>query len=288
MQFFISTKFGIMLTFVRLCVIILLESEVFVEMFADERQKIIHGIIKKNGAVTISRLVSEFGVSTETARRDLLAMEKEGILRRVHGGAVAIGEIMHRMPLEERSHSFSREKIMLAKAAADLVEEGEIIGIDAGSTAVPFAEELAKRFSSLTVVTYSYDVFEVLSKCQGIKVILIGGDYNSNERYFGGPLALNALDTVYMKKAFIIPMAVSLENGISGFSQDFCTLSNKMMEHSDEVVILADSSKFEKRALYKRSETKSEYTYVTDGELSDEIKRLYYENGIKIIIGEKE
>ena len=83
-------------------------------------------------------------------------------------------------------------------------------------------------------------------------------------------------------------MAVSLENGISGFSQDFCTLSKKMMEHSDKVVILADSSKFEKRALYKRSETKSEYTYVSDRELSEEIKRLYDENGIKIIVGEKE
>ena len=256
-------------------------------MFADERQKIIQEIVKKNGAVTISKLVSEFGVSTETARRDLLAMEKAGLLRRVHGGAVSNGGIMPVMSLDRRNHSFSEEKMQIAKAAADLVEEGDIIGIDAGSTATPFAKELARRFSSLTVVTYSRDVFDALSENRGIKVILTGGEYNGDERYFGGPIAINALDTLYMKKAFIIPMAVSLEYGISGFSKDFSVLSSKMAEHADEVIILADSSKFEKRALYKRSETKNDYTYVTDGDLSEEIKSLYAENGIEIVVGER-
>ncbi len=256
-------------------------------MFADKRQKIIHEIIKSDGAVTIARLVSEFQVSTETVRRDLLAMERAGLLKRVHGGAVSNGEIMPRMSLEERNRNFSEEKVQIAKAAADLVEEGDVIGIDAGSTAIPFAREIARRFSSLTVVTYSRDVFDALSENKGITVILTGGEYNSDERYFEGHLVLGALDTLYMNKVFIIPMAVSLEYGISGFSKDLCALSKKLIERSGEVIILADSSKFEKCALYKRSETKREYAYVTDGELSEEIKSLYAENGIEIIMGER-
>ncbi len=256
-------------------------------MFADKRQKIIHEIIKSDGAVTIARLVSDFQVSTETVRRDLLAMERAGLLKRVHGGAVSNGEIMPRMSLEERNRNFSEEKVQIAKAAADLVEEGDIIGIDAGSTAIPFAKELSRRFSSLTVVTYSRDVFDILSENKGITVILTGGDYNSAERYFGGPIAINSLNMLYMKKVFIIPMAVSLEYGISGFSKDFSALSSKMAERADEVIVLADSSKFEKCALYKRSETKSDYIYVTDGDLSEEIKSLYAENGIEIIMGER-
>lgn len=256
-------------------------------MFADERQKIIYEIIKSDGAVTIARLVSDFQVSAETARRDLLALERAGLLRRVHGGAVSKGEIMPRMSLEERNRSFSEEKVQIAKAAADLVEEGDIIGIDAGSTAIPFAKELSRRFSSLTVVTYSRDVFDILSENKGITVILTGGEYNGEERYFGGPIAINSLDALYMKKAFIIPVAVSLEYGISWFSKDFSLLSSKLVERSDKVIVLADSSKFEKCALYKRSETKSGYTYVTDGDLSEAIKSLYSENGIEIIMGER-
>ncbi len=252
-------------------------------MLARERQDKIYSMICMNGAVSASDLVRLFGVSIETIRRDLLEMENKGLLARVHGGAVKLGEMPPFYDLAKRHRDRSAEKSALARIAISAVSEGDFIAVDSGSTAIHFAEALRDHFSNLTVVTYSLDVLEILRGHKSIQTILCGGHYLHQENSFYGMLALDMLDRLHVDKAFVCPSAVSLEHGIYDYQPDFAMIQKKMMEISNHVYILADSGKYERRALIKLDNMKSEFTYITDSGLSDEQKRLYLENGINVI-----
>ena len=144
-------------------------------MFAKERQDKIYLMIQKKGAVTTSNLVECFGVSIETIRRDLLSMEQKGQLVRVHGGAVRKNDMNPFLDLQQRNKEYSEQKRELSLKAAEFVCDGDIIGIDAGSTVISFTEVLKEKFSKLTVVTHSLDVFEILRDHENFSVILCGG-----------------------------------------------------------------------------------------------------------------
>lgn len=255
-------------------------------MFAHERQDRIFEMINKNGAVVTSELVSIFKVSIETIRRDLLTMEQDGRLLRVHGGAVAKSGVMPFYSLDERMEQCDNGKRNLAEKAAELVENGDIIGIDSGSTAMAFAEILKIRFTNLTIITHSMDVFNILSP--NFDVILCGGIYMQKENAFYGPLTIDMLKHLHITKVFICPTAISLEYGIFDYQHELYQIQKAMMNISERTVILADSSKFEKTALLKIDDMKNDYDYVTDFNISEKLIELYRKNDIKIHIGKEQ
>lgn len=256
-------------------------------MLAKERQNQIHKLLKANGAVTASDLVARFGTSLETIRRDLLAMEKAGLLTRVHGGAVTPTNMVSCQSLADRNQENSSKKMALARAAAALVNEGDYISIDTGSTPLHFARALKERLRSITVVTYSLSVFEELRGAPELKRILLGGQYSPGENAFFGHVALDALDALHVQKAFIFPMAVSLEQGICNCGESFLPLQQKMLRQCDQAYILADSSKFSRTALHKVADMRQEYIYVTDDDLPEALQHLYKDNGLTVITGKK-
>lgn len=256
-------------------------------MFANERQNKILTLLKKSGAVSTSDLVRQFDVSIETIRRDLLYMENSGLLLRVHGGAVQKGTMQTFSDLKYRNHEHSKEKSNLSKKATEFISDGDIIGLDTGSTAILFAEEIKKTFSKLTVITHSLDVFNLLSGYKDFEIILCGGNFIPEERSFYGPLTASMIDSIHFKKVFLFPSAVSLKFGISDFSTELFQIQQHLLKSADEVYVLADSSKFEKNALMKLDDMRESYTYITDGNLPDDLKKLYKENNIKIYTGEK-
>ena len=252
-------------------------------MLASQRQKKIQSLLIAQGAVTVSNLTEQFAVSIETVRRDLLAMEKTGLLRRVHGGAVSVTEMMPYHPLEHRNREQSSQKDALARTAASLVQNGDYIAIGTGSTPIHFAQELKNRLQRLTVVTYSLSVFEILKDVPGFQLILLGGQFIPEENSFYGQLTLDTLDTLHVQKAFVFPSAISLEHGIWGYAQTLYPMQKKLLQCCDQAYILADSSKFERTALYKVAEMRPEYIYVTDPELPEQLRALYAENGLTVI-----
>ena len=252
-------------------------------MFAKERQQKIYLMLKEKNAVTTSALVELFGVSIETVRRDLLEMEQNGLLIRVHGGAVLNSDMKPYMNLPDRNKMQVEQKNDLALNAMKFISEGDIIGVDTGSTAISFAKALKERFTRLTVITHSLDVFNII--CNTFSVILCSGYYLPAENSFYGPLALDMLKNLHMQKAFIFPSAVSFEFGICDYQKDLYQIQKQMIYSSDEIYILADSSKFERKALLKLSDMKKEYTYVTDSNISEELKILYQKHNINLCIG---
>ena len=256
-------------------------------MLASQRQDQIHKLIKTQGAVTVASLMEHFGVSVETIRRDLLAMEKAGLLRRVHGGAVAVTEMMPNYPLERRNQEQSAQKDALARTAASLVQDGDYIAIGTGSTPMHFAQELKAKRHNLTVVTYSLDVFEILRDVPDFRLILVGGQFCPEENTFHGQLALDILDHLHVQKAFVFPSSVSLKHGIGGYHEILYSQQKKLLQCCDRAYILADSSKFERAALFKVAPMCPEYIYVTDPELPEALRQLYAENGITVITKEE-
>lgn len=251
-------------------------------MLSQERQQYIKEEIEKHGAVTTAALTKRFEVSLETIRRDLLALERDGVLKKVHGGAVR-PEPMHIFrKLPRRLEENADAKMRLAKTAIKYIDENDVIGIDSGSTAVCLAREIKGKFAALTVVTHSLDVFSELSGECGIRLILCGGEYFADEKAFYGPITESTLDGIYINKMFLCPSAISLKFGVCDWQNEMFAVQKKMAERSEMIYALADSSKFETKALLKIGDASS-YSYITDDALPNGIRELYAENGLKII-----
>lgn len=257
-------------------------------MFAKERQVQICDRIKRKGAVTTNELMDAFSVSIETIRRDLLILEQNRMLQRVHGGAVAVGEAKPFRQLGERKRENEEQKRELVRTAAALVQEGDSIGIDAGSTAILFAEELRERFSNLTIVTYSLDVFETLCGYKEFEVILCGGYFFKNENSLCGGFAVEMLQKIHLQKVFLFPLAVSLQDGICDYQKELYPMQKQLIKCGDKVFVLADSSKFEKNSLLKLNGMNPGYCYITDSGLPDKLKQLYRDNHINIKTGKED
>ena len=252
-------------------------------MFANERRNIILQMAKKDGAVTTASLVKHFGVSIETIRRDLLSLEENGHITRVHGGAVVASEMKNFLALEERNEENNTLKEELSSIAAEYVCEGDIIGVDSGSTAIFFAKELRKKFRKLTVITHSLDVFNLLSRHEGFSLILCGGYFKSEENSFYGSLVTDTLSSLRTDKVFVCPSAISLKGGICDFEQNLYQVQKKLLSIGNSSFILADSTKFEKTALLKIDDMINEYTYIPDSHLSESLFNLYKESGLSVI-----
>ncbi len=254
-------------------------------MLAKERQDTIANMLKSTGAVTTANLTECFKVSTETIRRDLLYMENQGILVRVHGGAVSKGDMKLFKELKERNKESLEQKHELSLKAVEFISEGDIIAVDAGSTAISFVKVLKEKFSRLTVVTHCVDVFDMLCNYKDFSVIVCGGHYLREENAFCGELTINMLSNIHVQKAFVFPSAISIESGIYDYQKDLFQIQKQIMKSADNIYILADSSKFEKTGLLKLSDMQSNFVYVSDSLLKSQIVRIYKENDIKIYLG---
>lgn len=251
-------------------------------MFANERRTKIIEILNLQSSVTASELMETFRVSIETIRRDLEYLEQQGALKRVHGGAVTLKKMLNYTKLSSRAMEHLKEKRQLAWSAASLIEEGDQIALDTGSTAIELAPVLCERFHDLTVITSSLEVFGILSLKDSFHVILTGGAYQKSEKCFYGHLTLDMIHQLHVGKYFFTPAALSLTFGISDFVHEMISVQRAMLSISDQVFVLADSSKYETSAGYRICDLNPRYTYLSDSGLSGHIRDAYAEKSILI------
>ena len=253
-------------------------------MLASQRHNQIQNLLLQHGAVTISGLMETFGISMETARRDLAAMEKAGLLARVHGGALPLSTARFYRPLKDRMLDQQPQKQAIAQAAAEQVNEGDYIFISSGSTALLFAQALRKRIRKLTVVTYSLDVFETLRDLPDYTVLLTGGEYYAQERAFRGPVAAAFLAGMYVQKVFLFPSVLSLSQGITCRTTELVQRLTPVLRQCNQVYVLADSSKFEQNAQHQITPLRQDFIFITDKELPVALQKTYKENHLNFII----
>ncbi|MDQ0736793.1 DeoR/GlpR family DNA-binding transcription regulator [Arthrobacter agilis] len=219
-------------------------------MFAEERYRQISSLVSADGRVTVAGLSSRFGITKETVRRDLALLENDGVLRRVHGGAIAGGGATTNEPsLVSRSTRHSPEKKRIAEAALSLTPGTGAVVLDAGSTTGGLAELLADEARpGLAVVTHSVPVAATMSGA-GLSVELVGGRVRALTSAAVGSSTVAHFSRLRADIAFIGANGISAGFGLSTPDVDEAAVKTAIVRSARRVVLLADSSKFDEETL---------------------------------------
>lgn len=218
---------------------------------ADKRRRYILDRVRLAGRVTVADVMREFGVADMTVRRDLDGMAKMGLIRKTYGGAVPAGS-----PEIDESVRFRRTKNLKAKkiigklAADKLVEGGDIIYLEAGSTCFEIIPHLAD-FRDLTIIVNSLYLMTRLGEMAQHKVILVGGEYRAQRMDLIGAISESVMSELGGFKAFTSADDISIEGGISGAEVATVTFTKLVLQRAAKVYFVGDHTKFDNPSLYK-------------------------------------
>lgn len=227
----------------------------------DERRHRIAEVVIAKGAVTVADLGDKFGVSQVTIRSDLEALECQGMLRRNRGGAVANQTARFTPSFQERSSVNREAKQAIAEVAAGLVQDGDWIIVDAGSTTLYVADHFMTRH--LTVAVNSVYTANKLIGAPNVDLIQIGGSLYRPSLCFVGKMASEHLDDLHFDRLLLGVNGVA-ETGISVNNTTEIGIKQKMIDCADQVIVLADSSKLGIRSLARIAPLARIHKLVTD------------------------
>ena len=211
-------------------------------MYAPERQQQIVDVARADGRVDVNALAELLGVTPETVRRDLTTLERHGLLRRVHGGAIPVEKLGFEPRLDERQERYTAEKERIAKTAVDELPAEGVILLDAGSTTQLLAENLP-RDRELTVVTNSIAVATVVAKRDNLSLYLLGGRVRGRTLAAVGEWATHALGGIHVDVAFVGTNGLSVRRGLTTPDQDEAMVKRAMVTAARRVVVLCDHTK---------------------------------------------
>jgi len=237
-------------------------------MLIDERRHLIAEAVIARGVATVATLSEEFGVSAVTIRSDLEALEKQGTVTRNHGGAVANRVARFTPAFQERSSVNREAKQAIAECAAGLVQDGDWVFLDAGSTALYVADHFLSR--RLTVAINSIYTANKLVDAPNIDLIHIGGSLYRPSLSFVGKLAEAHLDELHFDRVLLGINGVS-ETGISVNNVIEVGIKQKMIDSANEVIVLADCSKLGIESLARIAPLDRIHKLVTNKGASHEI-----------------
>jgi DeoR family glycerol-3-phosphate regulon repressor len=206
-----------------------------------ERQLKIIDLLHQQDKVSVPELVSLFGVSAETIRRDLSALSASGKAQKTHGGACA-PRIIGEGSFQQRLRKNVSEKRQIAKTAAALIQPGDSLFIDTGSTTLAFAEEVC-AIDNLTVITNSSDIARILATSKTAQVYLLGGTYHADNHQSIGPMAISQLKNFRSRRAVLTIGGIHPQAGITDFSCEEALIAQTMSSQAEQTIIVADSSK---------------------------------------------
>ncbi|MFJ2257703.1 DeoR/GlpR family DNA-binding transcription regulator [Streptomyces sp. NPDC087844] len=232
-------------------------------MFAAERRQLILEMVRANGAVSLRELARVVQTSEVTVRRDVRALEAEGLLDRRHGGAVLPGGFTRESGFPQKSHLATAEKTAIADLAAGLVEEGEAIVVGAGTTTQELARRLA-RVPGLTVVTNSLLVAQALAHANRVEVVMTGGTLRGSNYALVGSGAEQSLQGLRVSRAFLSGSGLTAERGLSTSNMLSASVDRALVQAAAEVVVLADHTKLGADTMFQTVPTDVITRLVTD------------------------
>jgi DeoR family transcriptional regulator, fructose operon transcriptional repressor len=254
-------------------------------MYAEERQQAIAALIRETGRLAVADLADRFAVTQETARRDLAALESAGLLRRVHGGAVATAALsMIEAGVAEREGSRAPEKSTIAKAATALLPPaGGSVLLDAGTTTGRLAGLLPVD-RDLFVVTNSVGIAHRLSGHGRLTVRLVGGRVRGVTQACVGDETVRALSDLRVDVAFLGTNAVSPAHGMTTPDPDEAAVKRAMVAAARQVVVLADSGKLGGEQLVRFARPEQVDTVVTDSGADPGLVAALGERGVEVVV----
>ncbi len=246
-------------------------------MLALERQREISGLVAAQGSVRVVDLARRYAVTEETIRRDLEKLEVDGKLVRSHGGAVPPGE--DEAPHWQREFVNQAEKEAIARDAAVLVVPGEVVVLDASST----AWFLARRLAAVDVTVITNSLYSSLAAGQQrARVLSPGGTLSAKSMSFIGSETQQALRRYHANKVFISCRGVDLQRGASDLSEEQALVRRAMLEIADEKILLVDSAKFGVRSLVEIAPLETFKHVITDSAAPEAYCREIEARGVSV------
>lgn len=226
-------------------------SHISAHSFAEERRSAIMSMLDRAASVQVSELARTFGVSAVTIRADLDALEAAGKLRRTHGGAVSLSRALTVSIQDKRINVNVAAKQAIAAAALELVDDGDALLIDSGTTALEFVRMLGAR-SGITVITADLTIANYIDESlPGVNVILLGGTLRKGHRYLYGPLTVRSLEVLHADKAFLCPTSLVPDRGLMTNFEQMAEIKEAFLSAARMRVALLDSSKVESPGLMR-------------------------------------
>ncbi len=213
-------------------------------MSSKERREKILQLLTTNKEIKISNLAQLFDISEVSIRRDLIKLESEDLLKRTRKGAIATARVIQEQSFKEKVNKHLTEKKRIAALAVEMIQEGDRIFLDSGTTTLQIAQMIENPLD-LTVVTTSLPVAEELGiySGSGINLTLTGGTYNSTYQSLVGPLTVKNLSQFHVSKAFMGIDGLSLSKGLTTISALEAEVSQAILQVTEEIIIVADHSK---------------------------------------------
>jgi DeoR family transcriptional regulator, fructose operon transcriptional repressor len=251
-------------------------------MTQELRKKTILKLLEKNDEISIQNIIAQCNVSEITIRRDLNLLEKKGLLKRTHGGAIRNAVILELFGFDNKILNRRNQKLEICKLAASIIQENDTIYMDCGTT-VYFLSHFLPRFKNLRVITNSLPVVSELMPHPHIKVYLIGGELDNSRKALYGTMTDNLLSRYKADKAFIGAAGISLSQGLSSNHEKEASVTLKMAEAADKVYLLCDSSKIENISYFNYSSLSLIDQLITDKEIDSSILELYKSKNINVL-----
>lgn len=254
-------------------------------MYPEERQQAIAALVLSQGRASVAELAAAYDVTTETVRRDLAVLDRAGVLRRVHGGAVPARALHVVEPgVPERETTRADRKDAIARAAVDFFPlGGASVLFDAGTTTSRVAAQMpADR--ELIAVTNSVPIAARLAATPSVTLHLLGGRVRGLTQAAVGEQVLRTLDTMRVDIAFIGTNGITIEHGLSTPDSEEAAVKRAMVRNANYVVVVADSSKVGVEEFVSFAPLTSVDALVTDDQLSDADRNALTAHGIEVVI----
>ena len=252
-------------------------------MLKDVRQKHIVELLTAQGALSIAELAVRLDASMMTIRRDLDALEQEGLVKKMHGGAVLVSGDNGQPSYHERSAERQEEKSRIGKAAAGLIKPGAVVLFDAGTTPLAVVGHIPPDLEFTAITTGLMTAAELCSSTSAA-VICVGGNIHPSSYSAINYLAIDMLSRFHADIAFISTKSVLVPDGLFETQLPLIEVKRKMVSISDRAVLLADHSKFTAKAMCLSVPMKDVHTLITDDKLPADVRERLAAMGTELVV----
>lgn len=252
----------------KICESVIIETVILMEQ--NERKQKILELLEKNGSVEVTELSRFFKISEVTVRTYLADLEAKGLLSRVHGGAISSYKPYYSMNLGQRLNTNQTEKLKIAKAVAEMVDDKDTIMLNSGTTTLLVFRSLPTNYN-LNIVTNSVAIALEAADIQNFNVCLLGGYVNSKYQFSYGDDAIEQLKKYHADKLILSVDGIDTNSGFTTYYDKEAAIDRTMIEQSEICIVAADTTKFGRTAFAKISPSDVADFIVTDNSLSDDV-----------------
>jgi DeoR family transcriptional regulator of aga operon len=252
-------------------------------MMAEERRTQILQTVRSAGRVRVNELASRFSTSAVTIRNDLNELHQRGLVLRSHGGAVLPDTILHESPVHERLKAHSDEKRRIGAMAATLINDGETIILDSGTTTLEIARQIKKK-QGVQIITNGVNIAAELLDARDVQTFIVGGTVRGESASISGHFSEEMFDQFSADKLFLSGAGCDPDFGVSGANLEETMVNRAMLRISREIILVADASKFSKRSMTRIAPFSEIDTVISDTSLDEVIQEKLRSLGCNLIL----